>query len=87
MQDSQARACYQNTRLFFCSSSTELVSYLGLVPLLGLLEVLGSHAFVLLTNVTQGSCEVRLRNIHVDLDVLFLDLGLQLLDFLKEEQS
>jgi hypothetical protein len=64
-----------------------LISYLGLVPFLGLLEVLGSHAFILLAHITQGSSEVRLGNVHIDLDMLFLNLGLQLLDLLEKEQT
>lgn len=59
-------------------------SYLGLVPFLCLLEVLGSHTFVLLADITQGSREVRLGNVHVNLDVLFLNLGLELLDLLRK---
>lgn len=51
-------------------------SYLGLVPFLRLLEVLGSHTFILLADIAQGSSEVGLRNIHVNLDMLLLNLGL-----------
>ncbi|KAL0627624.1 putative uncharacterized protein C8orf44 [Plecturocebus cupreus] len=49
-------------------------------------EVLGSHTFILLTYVTQGSREVRLGDVHIDLDMLFLNLSLQLLDFLQKKQ-
>jgi hypothetical protein len=40
----------------------------------------------LLTDITQGSREVGLGDIHIDLNMLFLNLGLQLLDFLREKQ-
>lgn len=64
-----------------------LISYLRLVPFLCLLEVLGGHTFILLADITQGSGEVGLGNIHVNLDMLFLNLGLQLLDLLRKEQT
>lgn len=59
-------------------SSLGEVSKLGLLLFLSLLKVLGSYAFVLLTYVKKGRLEVRLGNIHIDLDMLFL----KLLDFL-----
>lgn len=67
-----------------CISS---VPYLGLVPFLSLLKVLGSYAFVLLPDVAQGSGEVRLGDIHIDLDMLLLNLGLKLMDLLRNSKK
>ena len=62
-------------------------TYFGLVPLFSFLKILSSNAFILLANVTQGGSKIRLRNIHINLDVLFLELGLQFSDFLREKQT
>ena len=83
----QAGRAFSEKNAFLPSWPHSLVSHLGLVPFLSLLEVLGGHALVLLADVTQGSREVGLGNIHIDLYVLFLNLGLQLLDFLRREKT
>lgn len=62
-------------------------TYFGLVPLFSFLKILSSNTFILLANVTQGSSKIRLRNVHINLDVLFLELGLQFSDFLREKQT
>lgn len=62
-------------------------THFGLVPLFSFLKVLSSNAFVLLANVTQGSSKIRLGNIHINLDVLFLELGLEFSDFLREADT
>lgn len=66
---------------------TQIFTYFGLVPLFSFLKILSSNAFILLANVTQGSSKIRLGNIHINLDVLFLELGLQFSDFLREKQT
>lgn len=63
------------------------LTYFGLVPLFSFLKILSSNAFILLANITQGSSKIRLRNIHINLDVLFLELGLQFSDFLRKKQT
>ncbi|XP_054102638.2 uncharacterized protein LOC103791227 [Callithrix jacchus] len=60
----------------------KLISRRHVCSIIPFKQVLGSHTFILLTYVTQGSREVRLGNVHIDLDMLFLNLSLQLLDFL-----
>ena len=54
-----------------------LHAHLRLVPFLGLVQVLGGQGLVLLPDVPQGGGEVGLDHVHLDLDVLVLELGLQ----------
>ena len=54
-----------------------LHAHLGLVPFLRLVQVLGGQGLVLLPDVPQGGGEVGLDHVHLDLDVLVLELGLQ----------
>lgn len=53
-------------------------SHLGLVPLLGLLDVAGSHGLVLAADVAQGGRQVRLARVHLDVHPLPGQLLLQL---------
>lgn len=55
-----------------------LPPYLGLVPLLGLLDVAGGHGLVLAADVAQGGRQVRLACVHLDVHPLPGQLLLQL---------
>lgn len=62
-------------------------THLGFVPLLCLLHVLAGNRFILGANVLEGSGEVWLGDVHLNMDLLQLVLLLQLPDFLKNEEA
>lgn len=56
--------------------------YLGPIPLLCLLHVVGGHSLVLSANLPQGSCEIWLGHIHLHMDLLLGQLLLEFSNFL-----
>lgn len=59
-------------------------SYLRLVPVLSLCDVLGGDALVLHADVPQGRSQVRFGHVHLDLDLSVLHLVLQFTDLLQD---
>lgn len=77
----------QQLKETICVSVCVFPSYLRLVPLLSLWDVLGGNALVLHADVPQSSSQVGFRHVHLDLHLSVLHLVLQLTDLLRDDEE